>query len=423
MKTFPHQFVDLNRLTKALQTASNIIDAGSDFGRDDVFGPELARSAVYTFRQGGDIEEKLKEEALKPRASRGTETAAREMRRFFILAGFIGYDQNSDSLSLTKSGMDLLSADNEAVKRALWREAMLTLSLIDLEGNRSHPYRILLRLVNDNPGIENFKLMLAFESRDDSEEEYKRITALLDLDFEDLIRAIDVGESNAKNAVKVLPGIADQVGDIHRRLGKSYPTASIEIAEDGIEPLTRRTKHKKSAPASGKRITKVVTSANIAVNPNFSWEDSEESIVDLSSAIELRQRRTKLHQEVVQRFAKILEDDGRMLFEDPFDCLATKGDDALLVEVKTLDGSPSDERRQSEKALGQIKGYAHFDLPDGMDRAAVTQVILFSQKPNDSTLQFLLENKVVPIWLTEDGRFELSGGDGVVVGFDVDSLL
>lgn len=418
MKNFPHQFADVHRLTDALRAASDTINAGLDFARDDVFGPELARSGVYTFRGGGDLETNLAAEALKPRASRGTETAAREMRRFLVLAGFISQDPIAGTYELTAKGAELLASDNVTVTNALWREAMLGLVLEDGEGNLSHPYRIMLRLVGDNPGIENFNLMLAFESKDDSEAEYERISGLLGLSFEELIDAVGVGEPKARNAVKILPSIAGQVGDLHRESGRSYPAASIEIAEDSIEPISVKSKKKKSAPASGKRVTKEVNSGTIATTPEFSDGDSDETMVDLSGAIELRKRRTKLHHEVVKKFAERMEGEGFRLFEDPFDCLATKDSTSLLIEVKTLDGSPSDERRQSEKALGQIKGYAHFDLPSEINPMDTVQIILFSQKPREATLEFLLASGIVPMWWNSHDSFELLNSDGDVVEFD-----
>jgi len=219
---------------------------------------------------------------------------------------------------------------------------------------------------------------LAFESKDDSEAEYERISGLLGLSFEELIDAVGVGESKARNAVKILPSIAGQVGDLHRESGRSYPTASIEIAEDSIEPISVKSKKKKSAPASGKRVTK----------------------------------------EVVKKFAERMEGEGFRLFEDPFDCLATKDSTSLLIEVKTLDGSPSDERRQSEKALGQIKGYAHFDLPSEINPMDTVQIILFSQKPREATLEFLLASGIVPMWWNSHDSFELLNSDGDVVEFD-----
>lgn len=415
MKNFPHQFADIERLTEALRTAQATISSGKDFGRDDVFGPELARSGVYTFRAGDDLEANLKAEVLKPRASRGTETAAREMRRFLVLSGFLEFDEASDTFSVTPRGVELLSANIPAVVKALWRDAMLALSLEDAEGNKSHPYRILLRLVADNPGIETFKLMLAFECRDDSEDEYERIVSLIGHDFEHMISLLGVGESKARNAVKILPSIADQVGDIHRESGKSYPLATLEIAEDGIDTAKNSAK-KKSAPSSGKKVTKKVSAGSIASNPDFSNGDGASSTFDLSGAIELRKRRTKQHQSVVRGLASALEANAYDLFEDPFDCLAKKAGKVILFEIKTLDGSPSDERRQGEKALGQVMGYRHFDLPAEVGEKSVYLSIVFSQKPSEAMLRFLSKNGVIPVWLGSGEEFIAIDGTGNMLG-------
>lgn len=415
MKNFPHQFADIERLTDALRTAEATISSGKDFGRDDVFGPELARSGVYTFRAGDDLEANLTAEALKPRASRGTETAAREMRRFLILSGFLTFDEASGHFEVTPRGNELLAATIPAVVKALWRDAMLALSLEDTVGNRSHPYRILLRLVADNPGIDTFKLMLAFECSNDSEEEYQRVLGLLQHDFEGMIGILGVGESKARNAVKILPSIADQVGDIERASGKSYPLATVEIAEDGID-TSKNSAKKKSAPSSGKRVTKKVQAENIASNPEFLDGHGAGNMFDLSGAIELRKRRTKQHQSVVRELALILEGNGFELFEDPFDCLASKGNRLVLFEVKTLDGSPSDERQQGEKAFGQVMGYRHFDLPTEAAGKFVDLSIVFSQKPSEAMIQFLSTNGVTPAWLDSETGFMTFDSAGNVRG-------
>ena len=386
--------------------------------RDDVFGHDLAKSGVYTFRRGGNLKMNLAAEAKKPRANRGTETAAREIRRFLNLAGFIEYKPISTTYNLTLKGNELLKAKNAIEKNKIWREAMLALELEDAEKNKSHPYRILLRLVGDNPGIEPYKLMLALEAKDDSDSEYKRISNLLDFNFKNLINSIEVGESQAKNAVKILPSIARQIGDIIKNAKGLYPSGSIEISEDSIETVSPKSKKKKSAPASGKRIIRAVDSASIASISEFGEAESENSMVDLSSAIELRNKRTKIHNELVKQFVKKLEIVGYNLFEYPFDFLAIKGNTSLLIEVKTLDGSSSDERRQSEKALGQIKGYTHFDLPLETKSSDVIQIILFSKKPSEAIMKFLSNNGTIPIWRTPEAEFELLNKHSDIIIFD-----
>ncbi len=106
------------------------------------------------------------------------------------------------------------------------------------------------------------------------------------------------------------------------------------------------------------------------------------------------------------------------LYEDPYDCLACKDGSALLIEVKTLDGSPSDERRQAERALGQVKGYRHFDLPEELDARKVTELIAFSQKPTDEMRGFLNATGALVVWPAEDDSWWWSTVDGDVLPFE-----
>ncbi|MBK7971717.1 MAG: hypothetical protein IPK08_23800 [Bacteroidetes bacterium] len=79
------------------------------------------------------------------------------------------------------------------------------------------PYRILLKLTQDKPGIETSKLMLALEAENDSQEEYERILALSELEFISILEEINISEHQARNAVKILPSFAVQAGDIRKQ--------------------------------------------------------------------------------------------------------------------------------------------------------------------------------------------------------------
>lgn len=189
MKNFPHQFNDLDRLTQALAICEQVLEQGAELS-DSKFGQALAQGGVYTFRDKSlTVEEALVLEAEKPRASRGTEAAARDTRRFLLLLGFIAADPDQpDQFVLTDAGraiLDVQTDNSQLLGR--WRTAMLVLGLADANENISHPYPILLRLVADNPGIENSKLMLALEAQNDSEEEYARIQALAERDYDEIV--------------------------------------------------------------------------------------------------------------------------------------------------------------------------------------------------------------------------------------------
>lgn len=413
MKNFPHQFSNLDKLTRALEVTRDRITTGQGLGDDGLFGESLAFSNVYTFNNlTTSIQERISEEKTKKISNQGFRTAAREIRRFFIVAGLI--EENSATFSLTDLGSDiLLYADDTEVRNALWRDAMLKVQLVDSDGNTSHPYRILLKLVTDIPDIETSKLLLALEPLDDSPEEYQRILTLADSSINDIISSIGISEANARNAVKILPAIAEQVGDITRSRGISSPRAQTVVpTEDSlleiISPVT---------PLHPKPIN----AESISPLPNFLT--SSNNMVDLSSAIKIRHKRTIIHHKAVQSIAILLQSMGYTVHEDPYDCLAyhsNKG--GLLIEVKSLDGSRPDERRQSEKALGQLKGYRYYNVPNSFQIPQFIEVVAFSEKPDKKTIDFMRANKIVSIWLC-NGEWLTFNQEENTVNFSPDELL
>jgi hypothetical protein len=394
VKNFPHQFNDLTTLTAALNVASVIIGKGDDFNDDGIFGEALAYARVYNFRgKVPSIRQKISEEKTKKQANQGFRTAARDIRRFFVISGLI--QEKNGSLRFTKLGKDILGTQgNEFLRNALWREAMLQMPL-ETNGAISHPYRILLKLVADNPAIETPKLMLALEATDDSDAEYARLMGLAKKTLGEIINTLGVSEPNAKNAVKILPAIAEQVGDIQRRQGRVIPRRLIISTEDSVAERIEAEEQ-----ITEPKQPKAVRPDDMAVVPNFKAGVIE--LVDLAGAIEIRKRRTIAHHGAVVSFAKLLAAHGYTTYENPYDCLGYKNrKGGILAEVKTLDGSRPDERRQAEKALGQLKGYKYFNVVDNLQRPRLIEVAAFSDKPDKSTIDFMKENGVQPAWLQE----------------------
>lgn len=413
LKNFPHQFSDLEKLTGALRVAQMVAENDDmDLRSNADFGEALAREGIYNLGRG-DIENRLRLERLKPVSNQGTRTAAREMRRMLLLCGYL--EEDEETLRISLRGRDLLEAGSPIAQRTLWRAAMLALALPDERGVISHPYRILLRLVSDNPGIEVRKLLLALEARDDSAAEYRRITRLAEMDFDALVAAVPTTRPNAANAVKILPSIAVQVGDIRKVGNLAYPLAFPVVAEDGAEPATAKAAARRATPAHRRAAARPVDAATIAVTPDY--EDAGQTVVDLAASIALRQRRTAQHQALVRQMAATLAATGFTLYEYPFDCLARRRRVSLLIEAKTLDGSPSDERRQAEKALGQIRGYAHFDIPEDVNATGLRQIVLFSERPSEEMAAFLTGNEIEVVW-PEDGVWKALGAGGIVGDFD-----
>ncbi|MEX1002391.1 MAG: hypothetical protein WDZ35_09785 [Crocinitomicaceae bacterium] len=401
MKNFPHQFNDLNKLFGALLTVKQLIDEEMAL-KDENFGELLTRNQIYTYRDKTlSIDEFLALEEEKPKASRGYLTVARDIRRLFQLLGFLTvYDDKSGSLS--PQAIQLLASPNEEIKRELWKNSFLQLGLEGTDGEISHPYRILLKLVQDKPGIDTIKLMLALEAENDSIEEYERIIALSELTLDEILESTGTSESMAKNAVKILPGIAEQLGDISRRGNNAYPIGRIVITEDEISTeIPPETINSDGVLYSQYR---PVTSDTIAVDPIFNTISSVS--IDYTESIRIRQQRLSEHQEIVRQLGLYCEERGFELYEGKFDCLSTLESTALVFEIKTILNSMSDQEKQTIKGVGQLKYYKFSIVNRQMEYEDIKEFLVYSQKPQVSLIEFCTIENIKVIWL-QDGVFKI----------------
>jgi len=388
VKNFPHQFNDLTKLFNALAVVKQLIRNETPL-TDENFGEQLTREGIYTYRNRElSIDEFLRAEQQKPASNRGYLTVSRDIRRFFELLGFITVFQDKQA-RLSPAANQLLRTSSEEIRKQLWKNSLLQLGLEGTDGEVSHPYRILLKIVNTFPGIETTKLMLALEAENDSEEEFERISNLSQRTIEQIIADTGTTESMAANAVKILPGIAEQLGDIERTNNKAYPIGEVVITEDEITTEER--------PARRARANVRETNAEgIARDPNLNVVTS--TSIDLADAIRIRQRRLAEHQEIVRLLAQLNEQHGFRLFEGKFDCLAVKNETALLYEVKTILPTASDEEKQTVKGVGQLKYYKFSIVQREMGYRNIKEVIVFSSRPNTGMVEFCSSENITVIW-------------------------
>lgn len=392
MKNFPHQFNDLGKLFNALDVARRLIRNQTPLS-DENFGELLTREEIYTYRNKSlSIDEFLEEERKKPASNRGYLTVSRDIRRFFELLGFVTLFPDKKA-KLSPAAIQLLRTTSESVRKELWKNALLQLGLEGTDGEVSHPYRILLKLVNTFNGIETQKLMLALEAENDSEEEFERISNLAHKSIEQIIADTGTTESMAANAVKILPGIAEQLGDIERINSRAYPVGQLIITEDEIT-----TEEKQIGKA--KATYRITDTEGIAKEPNLNIITSVS--IDLGEAIRIRQRRLAEHQEIVRLLAKLNAQNGFKLFDGKFDCLATKDDTALLYEVKTILPTASDEEKQTVKGVGQLKYYKFSIVHRQMNYVKIREILVFSSKPNIGIIEFCSTENILVIWRVDD---------------------
>lgn len=405
MKNIPHQFVQIDKFYRALQTVKEHLDEEIPLN-DEIFGERLLRNEVINpGNKGLSIEEYLAEQRDKPSGDRGHKTAGRDTIRFFGLTGLLTV-ANNESAYLSPSAISLLATTSEDTRLLLWRDAMLRMAVEGNDGEISHPYRILLKLVQDNPGLETKKLMLALDAENDSIEEYQRVLNLSNSTFEEILEELNITIHKARNAVKILPSLAEQLGDIERRGNNSYPVGQIIVTEDEISTeIPSSATNQDGVPYSQYRN---VTSDTIAVDPVFNTSSSV--TIDYTESIRIRQERLAEHQNIVRQLGLFCEQKGFDLYEGKFDCLSTMEETALVFEIKTILNSMSDQEKQTIKGVGQLKYYKFSIVNRQMEYEDIKEFLVYSQKPEISLIEFCTAENIKVVWL-EDGVFKIFDSD------------
>jgi hypothetical protein len=259
----------------------------------------------------------------------------------------------------------------------------------------AHPTQ---KLVNNFPEIETPKLLLALEAENDSDEEFERISNLAQKDIEQIISEIGTTDSMAANAVKILPGIAEQLGDIERINNQTYLIGQIVITEDEITTEEQAEIMRKAKTPFWKTSVEEIAKA-----PNL--KNISTISIDLAEAVKIRQKRLAKHQEIVRVLAKLNEDCGFQLFEGKFDCLAIIDKTALLYEVKTILEDASDTEKQTVKGVGQLKFYKFSIVHRQMGYSNIKEILVFSQRPAMEIIEFCLSEDILVIW-KENNNFK-----------------
>ncbi len=398
MKNFPHQFNDLEKLLKALSIAKKLVDKNIPL-TDENFGEQLTREGIYSYRERNlSIDQFLEKEKQKPKSNQGHLTVSRDIRRFLELLDFIVVLDDDKNCRLTTPGKQLLSTTTIEQQHQLWKNALLQMGLEGIDKEISHPYRILLKIVNTFPGIETPKLMLALEAKNDSEKEFERISSLINLSIDEILRRTATSSSMAANAVKILPGIAEQLKDIERIANKAYPVGHIVVTEDDISTDEELNITKPRATV------REVASGDIARDPLINVISSVS--IDISDAIKIRQKRLAEHQEIVRLLAILNEKCGFKLFVGKFDCLSIKGNKALLYEVKTILESFVDKEKQTIKGVGQLKYYKFIITEQNLGLSDIKEILVFSKKPDSSIINFCASENIAVIW-KENNSFKI----------------
>lgn len=273
--------------------------------------------------------------------------------------------------------------------RELWHQALLDMALGDEQGT-SHPYRILIRLVAEVPGLRKPYSGLCLEAADDGPAEFARIVAIARRPNPAATMNAVAGEHMSRNSTKILPALAVQLGDISDSNGQLTITTKVSdlLFDPGragpggaaIQNLVRRpfAPRKRTAVTLRRRGNSGITSRRY--DP------------DLIGA------RFNDHEDCLDRFRQLLPPNIEC-FEATYDLLVVAKSAALLVEAKTI---RNDERAQVRIALGQLYYYQYFDVAPLYPNHIIKRVLLTDRRLAGDVCEFLTGYEIGVIWMPPD---------------------
>lgn len=401
MKGFPNQIVDLNKLLNGLKCLQELIGADSSAKDDEIYGEALLRAKVIDNRKHETVDIFLAKQREKRPQDRSYRTSARSLRELFRLLALI--DDGGDLIKITSLGLKLLASQGKETEQ-IWRESFWHLALQDKEGNISHPYQILLRLITKRHEMTRVKSPLALVAKTDSEAEIEALAKLVDQDEEVLRIHFGESKSNWDNAKKILPSVGIQLGDIVENDDRTYkisPQSPMQAVVVTVTPPPACQAHK----VQSRKVTSE-TAAAYESDPN--WEANFRDSYDpdrVQEGIALRKARTADHNDMVKLLAKVFEGQGAELHEFPFDLLARWEDAAFLCEMKTIVGTAEDERSQVRDALAQLLYYRTFDVEDCGKPTPLHLFAVFNQPISSEHQSWLKGYGIHALW-TEHGQVQ-----------------
>jgi len=232
----------------------------------------------------------------------------------------------------------------------------------------------------------------------------ERIVELSDLGEGEIRHRVGVSKNNWDNAKKVFPSFAEQLNDVIKN-GQSFILADGPgRALDLTVPIPEAREVRTRVPRNARRVT-VDTIGRAGTGPETESDEVEiPATIDadaLANGIRLRRDRLRRHNLIVQEVAGRLQD--AALFDDPFDLLAIFQDIGILVEVKTLDGTASDERDRVRDALSQLLYYEAFVTVPFDGEYGIRKIACFESQISLEHQDWLNKMDIGVIWKTDEG--------------------
>ncbi len=411
---FPHQLNNLVKLRRALKIVEQILKENKPLD-DDTFGytifseTDLIPSRKFASKTKSQQLELIKAE---PRQNQSPLTFARDVRRLFVLFGFIEeakttyqLTERGRQISQTPTGSPLTDGEKQA-----WLEGLRKLRYPD-DTMLYRPLRIMLEMLNHGQ-MDSRLLAFALTVSNESDDELKRVLDMIDRvksrksTFEKEIAAIELSEANARNNVKILPALAEQVGVIARSGGVAKITP---LGRAVLFEMTRK-EAGPEMPAVPRRKEPFFRTVTNDEELRRNWKPAPAESVDFDPKDEAERlaqvhERTDEHQEILIKLRKMYAEKDWVTGIGNFDLLALKGGVALLHEIKTINAN---ERLQIIDAIGKLTYYRAFDVPAILkdSQTKVQGILVFSKRPDQAHIDFLKNLGIWILWFDTEGKLD-----------------
>jgi hypothetical protein len=238
---------------------------------------------------------------------------------------------------------------------------------------------------------------LSLEAADDSEKEFTRIRQIARRpNPTDTMTAV-AGENMARNAVKILPSLALQLGDLIETDGAL--NASPTVADAVIDPGRARQRSAVIKNLVRRPFVPRVRSGRRRRKPTKSGVTVRRYDPDLIG------ERFNDHEDCLDRFSKLFPRKVSRL-EAVYDLLLVFKKIAMLVEAKTI---RDDERLQIRLAVGQLYYYEHFEIAPLYKGCEIKRLLLTDTPLDRDLCEFLTTLAIGVIWMPPGGT--LGGSD------------
>lgn len=405
---FPHQINKPIKLRRVLKVADKLLKSGKGI-EDESLGYTLFLKGIIRSRKySGTLVHQLDQIKKEDPSDQSPLTTARDLRRLFLLFGFVV--ETKDGFRLTERGRVIVKASGSKLterETEAWYEGLLELKWPE-DSPAYRPAKVMLEMLAEGP-ILTKSLAFAFNVTDEKKKSVAKVRRVAQRisttsELKKALKKAGIKFPSANNSVKILPPLMESVELISRQ---SRMSSLLPFGRTLIDNPSRWKPTAKTPLAKRESWYRVIAPDD---DLKRRWKPAGVEARNVEFDPSLLRERTILHQATLEKLCKQFGKKWRLCYGH-FDLLAEKGGIAMLAEVKTLKaGNARDERLRIIDGVGKLFYYIGFNVPSALKRtkATIQKVMVFSRKPTSKEhVSYLRRLGIWVLWFDDAGK--LSG--------------